>query len=314
MVKTNNQHMSEIINNRITASEGKTVEFKTSLFYKAGLSCIDSEQLSVITRTIAAFMNAEGGKLYIGVNDNGVPVNSVDDEYQYMSQFPPFYGNKYSYNEDGYRRFILDWVAKLLGNYASLLVSVDFVRMGYVKVCVVTVKKSKAPVWFDQTELYVRADASNRRLRGNDITNFFIQMDPEEVKKKQLEESNSRDRRLAEIKSNLTSANGKLLVVYPNGDFIHGKNNVETMLEVIHRAGVKEVASLGLTGRKGKGSTPFIPFIGTVEYFDNASKTAKTQSELDGYLVFKKYAAGDIVSKIVEISNGLGLQLHVEVY
>lgn len=306
--------MTVVSNSRISVSEGRTVEFKTSLFYRAGLNVVDAEQLSVITRTIAAFMNAEGGTLYIGVNDNGIPVNSVENEYQYLLQYPPFLGNSYSYNEDGYRRFILDWVGKKLGNYASLLVSVDFVKMGLVKVCVVTVKKSKAPVWFEQTELYVRADASNRRLRGNDITNFFIQMDPEEVKKKEAEESNRLSNRIAEIKKDLTTPNGKILVVYPNGEFIHGKSNAETMLEIIHRAGVKDVATLGLIGRKGKGTTPFIPFIGTEPYYDNAISKAKTQAELDGYLVFKKYAAGDILSKIVEISNGLGLQLHVEVY
>ncbi len=306
--------MTEVSNNRINASEGKTIEFKTSLFYKAGSNCIDSEQLSVITRTIAAFMNAEGGKLFIGVNDNGVPVNSVEDEYEFMSQFLPYVNNKYSLNEDGYRRFIIDWVGKKLGNYAPLLISVGFVRMGYVKVCEVSVTKSKAPVWFDQTELYVRADASNRRLRGNDINNFFLQMDPEEVKRKEKEESNSFASRIKVIKEDLTTPKKKILVVYPNGEFIHGKSNVDTMLEVIHRAGVKDVANLGLVGRKGKGNTPFIPFIGTKQYFDNPETMSKTQRELEGYMVFSKYGSGEILSKIVEISNGLGLQLYVEIY
>lgn len=306
--------MNDTFTNRIKATEGKTVEFKTSLFYKAGSSSLDVEQLSVITRTISAFMNADGGIIYIGVNDRGVPVKSVDEEYQFLPLFPPHQSYKYSECEDGYRRFIIDWVCKQLGNYAALLVSVDFIRMGYIKICEISVKKSKAPVWFEQNELFVRADASNRKLRGNDITNFFTQLDVDEIQKMVVEESHSLARRISDLKKNEIEPTGKILVVYPNGEYLHEKSNVDTMIEVIRRAGIHDVISLGLTGRKGKGSTPFIPFIGKEEYFDNAEKNGKTQKELDGYYVFKKYAIGDIVSKIIEISNGLGLQLHVEVY
>ena len=105
-----------------------------------------------------------------------------------------------------------------------------------------------------------------------------------------------------------------ILVVYPNGDYVHCPKNVQTMLEVIHRADVNKVCSLDLPGRIGKGKTPYVPFVGNSTYLDNVLKCGKTQRELDGKLVFVKYSAGDMISKITQISNGLGLNLHVEMY
>ena len=119
--------------------------------------------------------------------------------------------------------------------------------------------------------------------------------------------------RLKKIKSQVT-AQDHILVVYPNGDYVYEKNNVETMLEVIRRAGIQNVINLGLVGRAGKGNTPYVPFIGNTQYFDNAQNLTKTQSVLNGYYVFKKYGTGDIMSKLTDISNGLGLGLYIERY
>jgi hypothetical protein len=63
----------------IGAQESTTVEFKTSLFYKAGSSEVDDAQMDVITKTIASMMNMTGGSLYIGVNDRGQDSKSIKD-------------------------------------------------------------------------------------------------------------------------------------------------------------------------------------------------------------------------------------------
>ncbi len=298
---------------KINAVEGLTIEFKTSLLFLARTSSLSEEQLDVITRTIASLMNQDGGTLYIGVDDAGYATNSVLDEFCYLNLFPPFQGYSYPSNQDGYKRFLLDWVGKNLGAFATSLLSMVFQKLGDVTICVVNVKKSKVPVWFKRTELYVRADASTRQLRGTDINAFFMQMDVDELRKALVGEEASFQQRLSNIKAN-EAPNHSILVVYPNGDYIHEKKNVDTMLEVIHRAGIEEVRALGLTGRAGKGNTPYVPFIGTEVYLDNLVNPTKTQRKLDGYMVFTKYGKGDIQTKLNQISQGLGLKLHVEEY
>lgn len=299
----------------INASESKTLEFKTSLLFYAGSSQVGEDQLDVITRTIAAMINSEGGELLIGVNDNGMITSSVIDEFHLLNSVSPYYGNHYPGSIDGYKRFILDWVGKNLSNYATTLLSFEFPQYGDYTICKIVIKKSAVPVWFKQTSLFVRADASTRQLRGNDITSFISQISPDDLTKAITNNQTAFNNRLKEIKANEPQT-GSILVVYPNGDFIHEGKSVRTLLEVIHRAGIVDVRNLGLPGRIGKGNTPYVPFVGKTCYFDNANKgkNGKTQRELDGYYVFVKYSIGDMISKLTQISNGLGLGLHIEVF
>ena len=294
-------------------AESTTVEFKTSLFFQPGANLPGEQQIQTIIRTIGSFMNAEGGSLYLGVNDSGVASNSITGEMQYLNAFPPYPNNSYPTNKDGYKRFILDWAGKLLGNFATILLSFEFQDFGFVQICKVNITKSKVPVWFDGNGLFVRTDASTRQLRGNDITNFIAQVDKADLAAAKLADQNAFQARLKKIKSQIP-AKDHILVVYPNGDYVYEKNNVETMLEVIRRAGLQNVMNLGLVGRSGKGNTPFVPFIGTTQYFDNAQLQSKTQCEVNGFYIFKKYGTGDIMSKLTDISNGLGLGLYIERY
>jgi hypothetical protein len=295
---------------RVDAHESTTVEFKTSLVYLAGTSEIDEEQMSVITRTIASMMNMQGGTLYIGVNDKGFASDSVTVEFNYLNAIPPYPKYYYSANHDGYKRFILDWISKNLAPFATTLVSFEFLAYQDITVCRIDIKKSKVPVWFKQTALYVRADGSTRQLRGNDITSFIMQMDKDDFVKATADDSAKFKKRLAEIKKQEAPTN-RLMVVYPNGDYIHEKYNYATMMEVIRRAGVVDVMNLSITGHQGKGKTPYVALVSTTPYKD---KSGETQHELDGYLVLTKIGTGQMISALTQISNGLGLHLYIEEY
>lgn len=117
-----------------------------------------------------------------------------------------------------------------------------------------------------------------------------------------------------DVKKNKTEKKNSLLVVYPNGDFIHEKKIVDTMVELIKREGIENVKKLNLTGREGRLNTPCVPFISDTEYFDDPDKKNRTQRLVDGYYVFKKYSAGEVALKLLAISNGLHLHLHIEEY
>lgn len=61
---------------RIGIDEGLKAEFKTSIFFAAGPT---KQQPEEIARTVAAFINTEGGDLYLGVRDDGVVVGIEND-------------------------------------------------------------------------------------------------------------------------------------------------------------------------------------------------------------------------------------------
>ena len=77
------------INNAITTAkyygdESQTIEFKSSLVFssKSGSRPDPKGQMHEITHIICGFMNARGGKLFIGVNDSGYE-NGLDDDLTY---------------------------------------------------------------------------------------------------------------------------------------------------------------------------------------------------------------------------------------
>ena len=60
-------------------------EFKSTIVYPANANSADIDtQMKVILRTIAGFMNAKGGTIYLGVNDNGDAIG-IENEYSLLN-------------------------------------------------------------------------------------------------------------------------------------------------------------------------------------------------------------------------------------
>lgn len=72
---------------KINAIEGQTLEFKTSAFYAPGENNPSFKQMRTIAETVAAFMNAEGGALIIGVADDGT-VKGIDGDLDVLRIMP----------------------------------------------------------------------------------------------------------------------------------------------------------------------------------------------------------------------------------
>ena len=72
------------ITSKYYGDESQTVEFKSSLIFspKEGMKAAPKEQMREITHIICGFMNARGGKLFIGVNDAGYE-NGLNDDLTY---------------------------------------------------------------------------------------------------------------------------------------------------------------------------------------------------------------------------------------
>ena len=110
----------------VGVSEGKNVEFKTSLVYKAETSQPDSDQPFEIAKQIAAFMNTDGGDLYLGVDDDGYVTGIECDlpklgEVKIMMQDKTDATWSYSANTDGYRLKLTNAVRFYLGDAAAAL-------------------------------------------------------------------------------------------------------------------------------------------------------------------------------------------------
>ena len=148
-------------------------EFKSSIVYPAGdtVANID-KQLGIICRTIAGFMNANGGTLYIGVSDNGY-ICGIEGEYCHLNDGEE---EDYTYkeNDDQYMLKITNRVLKRLGMTAGTLMNMRIEEEEGKKYCVVDIKKASRPIWFDGNKLFVRIVTTNRLLKNDEITQFVL--------------------------------------------------------------------------------------------------------------------------------------------
>lgn len=175
--KKEEKHPETVIRNEGVVSigvEDEHTEFKSSIAFPAGTNKEDMpSQLAVLMKSIAGFMNKEGGVLYIGVNDSGEPYKDISEEYKYLNDDE---NDNYQYHakEDHYKLKLINKIGKDLGGYAASLANIRLEKANGVTYAAIDAKKSDSVVWYQNTELFVRCGNSTRRMFGDNITKFIL--------------------------------------------------------------------------------------------------------------------------------------------
>ena len=155
--------------------EDQHKEFKSSLVFPAGKNEADIDrQCMIITKTIAGFLNSEGGTLYIGVNDLGY-VCGINDDFSHLNDST---SDDYSYhnNLDSYELKIRNMIKFHLTDGSYLNGKYIHVSMHEEKglyYAEITVSSSDKPVFYDGIKLYQRTGNSTSMLKDNEIISFI---------------------------------------------------------------------------------------------------------------------------------------------
>ncbi len=129
--------------------EGGRVEFKQTLRYDMRKKMVNKEVERTIMKTLVGFLNADGGTLVIGVDDDGNVVGLQDD----FESLP-------KKNRDSFENHFTALVKSMIGLKFRSLIHTHFEKIGDDEVCVVDVEASAKPAYLvgpDGTEeFYVR--------------------------------------------------------------------------------------------------------------------------------------------------------------
>ena len=148
----------------MAAGESKAVEFKASARWSLERGDRDKAIEESIVKTIAGFMNSQGGTLLIGVNDSGEVVGLAND----FKLFP-------KKNRDAFESWLTDLLQNSIGKPPIANVAVTFEDVDGNDVCRVDVARSGAPVYVregDETRVYVRLGNSTRQLNTRDAMEY----------------------------------------------------------------------------------------------------------------------------------------------
>lgn len=157
----------------LAKGESRRVEFKSTARVNLHTGAKDERMEQVIAKTTAAFLNADGGHLVIGVDDSGTPLG-LDADLATMK----------APDLDRYELWLRDLLTTSLGQNPAALVGIDFPTVTAADqteqpVCLVTVRPSPRPVYLVSgksaaPEFWVRSGNSTRQLRVDEATDYVM--------------------------------------------------------------------------------------------------------------------------------------------
>lgn len=162
-------HKEATIEDIIAAGESQTTEFKSTARWNSYTGQADPKLEHVIVKTVCGFLNAEGGTLLIGVDDDG-NVLGLDNDFSTLSKA----------NADGYELFLRQLLENSLTQNTAATVRVRFATLDGRQVCVVSVAASGKPVFAKPPkgsptsagEFWVRTGNATKQLHGDDLLDY----------------------------------------------------------------------------------------------------------------------------------------------
>ena len=157
------------------ADEGQKLEFKSSIVFPPGGGKADVEkQLYTILKELTAFMNTDGGTLYIGVHDKTKKVIGIEGDFKYLNEDEvDEYNGTYKEDKDGYELKIRNTMDRLCPSLANSLTTISFESLEGYMYCKIDVKPARRPIFLSGTQLFIRQGNRLKLLKGDEIT-FFV--------------------------------------------------------------------------------------------------------------------------------------------
>jgi len=182
---------AEAIRTMINAGENDRIEFKLQSLWSADLTKEEiltsgSSEIRkyrnnaskfIIARSIAGFLNTDGGDLIIGIQEdrikNSIQAVGIEEDYHKLQDKDR--------NPDGYRRMIVDSIIQKylpeIFNTASRFIHLSFPSLSGRTLCHVHITPSDKPVFVNignEELFFIRVDASTRSITGKVLTQYIL--------------------------------------------------------------------------------------------------------------------------------------------
>jgi type I restriction enzyme R subunit len=150
----------------IAGDETYQVEFKSTARWNLRDGCKDKRMEDAVVKTIAGFLNTDGGTLFIGVDDQRAPVGLAYDTAVVKPQ-----------NADGFVNWLTTHLGNALGNPAVMRTRARIESVDDIEICRVDVAASSAPVTARMSDkgvvFWVRMNNSTRALPEIEVENYL---------------------------------------------------------------------------------------------------------------------------------------------
>ena len=171
MYKNLNESKSEenIILKKISNGESKNCEFKESLSLDVRQSQSNKSyqpkkesyiELAVL-KTIAGFLNTDGGELFIGVSDDS-KVLGIENELIKLHRS----------SKDKFQLHLKTLIKENIGLGSSNFINLELKTVNDKEIIHVSCKKSDEPIYIKDKDFYIRTGPATDKLEGRELVNY----------------------------------------------------------------------------------------------------------------------------------------------
>jgi hypothetical protein len=146
----------------IEKGESDFTEFKSSLRWDMRQNEVNKKLEFVIAKTVCSFLNSEGGRLFIGVDDDK-NILGLEHDYQTLKKG----------DSDAFLLQFDQVVNNYLGKENHQFISAQIVNIDGKEVCVITADAASGPVFVNQEEFFIRANASTQPMNMTEANNYI---------------------------------------------------------------------------------------------------------------------------------------------
>jgi hypothetical protein len=152
----------------VADGEGPNVEFKETARFNVRTGEVDKALEAVVVKTIAGFLNSQGGTLIIGVDDTGAAVGLERDLSSLTKK----------QNLDGYQLYLRTLLRNALGTDVATRVGVEFPLVDGVQVCALSAPAAVGPMWVknegNEPKFFVRNGNSTQPLDSKEAHGYIV--------------------------------------------------------------------------------------------------------------------------------------------
>lgn len=146
----------------IKKGESEILEFKSTFRKNLHTNEIDKKIEYSVLKTLAAFMNSNGGTLLIGVNDKGEITGIENDKFD---------------NKDNYSLHLTNILKTKIGKKFLTLINFKFTEIGDKTVLTLDCQKSNTPLFIrsqeNEEEFYIRIGPSSVQIKGSELIDYI---------------------------------------------------------------------------------------------------------------------------------------------
>ncbi len=159
---SNKNNSSEEILELIKHGESEEIEFKSTFRTNLHTNEFDKKIEYSALKTISAFLNSEGGNLFLGINNEGKIIGIEQDKFPDIDKF---------------NLYLISIIKGKLGKKHFHLIEIRNNSIDGRTIVKLSCKKSKSPVFLksdaNEEEFYVRMGPSSVQLKGSELVEYI---------------------------------------------------------------------------------------------------------------------------------------------